>query len=255
MAIPSCPQAQPAGSHPPLLHLRDVQRRIADKHTVHHELNAEMRFDRAEVIGVFGANGAGKSTLMDLIAGRVDPSAGQVQVRGLALDSIRREDRRNLVRHHAQAHLAAPQTGRLQAMVLSPRDWLVATRETVRNLLRKKAPGGDPQVFVFDEPPLEQPYGGLLFNRFVQLRDQGNLVFFSAHPYEPWHLKAIQDICDRYVFLEGGRPTLLNSFEEFMAHPSVVDYFSGLDFVRRARSRHEMGPAPRGRLGPVPSAP
>ena len=237
-------QAHIADCRPPLLHLREVQRRLADRHRIHYELNAEMRFDRAEVIGVFGTNGAGKSTLMDLIAGKVDPTAGQVQVRGHALNSIRREDRKHLVRHHSQPHLAVPQAGRFRAMVLSPRDWFVAARETLRDLVRRKAPSGGPQVFVYDEPPLEQPYGGLLFNRFVNLRDQGNLVFFSAHPYEPWHLDAIQDTCDRYVFLAGGRPTLMESFEEFMSHPNVIDYFSGLKFMRDAKITTESDLAP-----------
>ena len=202
------PKTPLTAHRPPLLRLHEVQRRHADKHKVHYELNVDMQFDRAEVIGVFGSNGAGKSTLMDLIAGKVDPTAGQVQVKGHRLNSIRREERKRLVRHHSQPHLAVPQAGRFQAMVLNPRDWFLIARELMQDLVRRKAPVGTPQVFVYDEPPLEQPYGGLLFDHFVKLRDQGNLVFFSAHPAEPWHLREIQSVCDRYVFLEGGRHTL-----------------------------------------------
>ncbi|MES2582650.1 MAG: ATP-binding cassette domain-containing protein [Pseudomonadota bacterium] len=194
-----------------------------------------MQFDQAAVIGVFGANGAGKSTLMDLIAGKVDPTSGRVQVKGHGLGSIRRDERNRLVRHHAQPHLAQPQTGRLAAMRLWPRDWISIAREAVRDLVRRKAPVGDPQVFVYDEPPLEPPYGALLFDRFVHLRDKGNLVFFSAHPHTHWHLKAIRDVCDRYVFIEHGRPSFLNSFEEFMSHPGVADYLRPLKIARDAQ--------------------
>jgi ABC-2 type transport system ATP-binding protein len=214
----------------PLLELRKVLRQHTTRRIVQHELRADLVFEKAEVIGVFGPNGSGKSTLMDLMAGRIDPTEGQVKVRGHGLRTIRREQRRQLVRHLCQPRLAAPQVGGLQPLVLKPRDLYLSARESLLDLLRGPAPQGGPQVHVFDEPPLEQPYGGLFFERFRRLRSEGALVLFSAHPFEPWHLARIEEVCDRYLFIQDGSLTLLNGFHQFMAHPEVIDYMSGLKF-------------------------
>ena len=40
----------------------------------------ELLLDNRERLGIVGANGTGKSTLLDIIAGRVEPSAGRVEV-------------------------------------------------------------------------------------------------------------------------------------------------------------------------------
>lgn len=216
----------------PFLELRNVLRRHGSGRTVQYELRADLAFERAEVVGVFGSTGSGKSTLMDLMAGRVDPTDGQARVRGHDLRTIRREQRRRLVHHRAQPRLAAPQAGRAQALALRPRDLYHSAREAVLDLVRGPAPEGGPHVHIFDEPPLEQPYGGLFFERFRRLRSEGALVLFSAHPFEPWHLQRIREVCDRYLFVQEGRLTLLDSFQEFMGHPDVADYMSGLKFLQ-----------------------
>jgi len=46
-----------------------------------------MSLAQGEVLGLFGHNGAGKTTMMKLILGVISPSAGQVEVMGVAPDS------------------------------------------------------------------------------------------------------------------------------------------------------------------------
>lgn len=215
----------------PFLELKNVLRQHSSRQRIHYELRVDLAFEKAEVIGVFGPNGAGKSTLMDLMAGRIDPTDGHVKVRGHALRTIRRDERRRLVHHRCQPRLAAPQVGRFEPLVLRPRDLYLSAREALLDLTRRPAPEGVPQVHIFDEPPLEQPYGGLVFQRFDRLRSEGGLVLFSAHPSEPWHLQRIREVCDRYLFVQEGRLTLMNGFDEFMAHADVVDYLSALKFT------------------------
>lgn len=56
-------------------------------------------------------------------------------------------------------------------------------------------------------------------------------MLFSAHPFEPWHLASIRDVCDRYLFVHNGRLSVMHSYDEFMRHPDVVDYMSALAFA------------------------
>ncbi|MEY4560936.1 MAG: hypothetical protein RLZZ618_213 [Pseudomonadota bacterium] len=191
---------------------------------VHFELEVDLQIAEPEVIGLFGSNGAGKSTLLNLIAGKVDPSAGSVRVGGHGLSQIRRGQRHLVVRHQSQARGEAPEKGRFDAMTLHPREWMSVAIEGMRDLARRKAPTSGPRIFLFDEPSMAPPYGGLMFDRFARLRDQGNLVIFSAHPSKASHLDLIRGVCDRYAFMDDGRLTVMNNHEEFLAHPDVADY-------------------------------
>lgn len=216
----------------PAVELRGVIRQHASRRRVHYELRADLALERAQVVGVFGSNGSGKSTLMDLIAGRVTPNAGLIKVHGHALHAIRRDQRRRLVHHLCQPHLAAALPGEARAWTLNPTHLFVSAREAWLDRKRNEAPGGGPQVYIFDEPPLEPPYGGLFFERFRTLRSQGCLVLFSTHPSEPWHLQSVRDVCDSYLFMQDGSALVFGSYETFMGHPEVIDYMSALAFVR-----------------------
>ncbi len=57
-------------------------RGVAHRHGDGQELfrDVELLLDKRERLGIVGANGAGKSTLLDIIAGRLTPSSGTVEV-------------------------------------------------------------------------------------------------------------------------------------------------------------------------------
>lgn len=55
-------------------------RRATDVKRVLSDIDIEIR--RGEIVGVIGKNGAGKSTLLKLIAGTLQPSAGEIAVKG-----------------------------------------------------------------------------------------------------------------------------------------------------------------------------
>lgn len=53
--------------------------------------NVSLRIPAGAAVGVVGANGSGKTTLVDLIAGLLIPSAGQIEVDGIVLNHANRE--------------------------------------------------------------------------------------------------------------------------------------------------------------------
>lgn len=58
--------------------------------------DVSFRIGRGEVVGLLGRNGAGKSTVMKMLAGALDPSAGQVIIGGAAMDRHRRALQRRI---------------------------------------------------------------------------------------------------------------------------------------------------------------
>jgi HlyD family secretion protein len=54
--------------------------------------NINLRIPACAIIGIIGANGSGKTTLMDLIAGLLTPTTGELQVDGVAVDQSNRPD-------------------------------------------------------------------------------------------------------------------------------------------------------------------
>lgn len=59
-----------------ILGLTDITKRFGDKTVVNR---FSYQFKRGDKIGIIGANGAGKTTLLEIIAGRLQPDAGQLE--------------------------------------------------------------------------------------------------------------------------------------------------------------------------------
>lgn len=59
-----------------ILGLTDITKRFGDKTVVNR---FSYQFKRGDKIGIIGANGAGKTTLLEIIAGRLQPDAGQIE--------------------------------------------------------------------------------------------------------------------------------------------------------------------------------
>ncbi len=59
-----------------ILGLTDITKRFGDKTVVN---KFSYQFKRGDKIGIIGANGAGKTTLLEIIAGRLQPDAGQIE--------------------------------------------------------------------------------------------------------------------------------------------------------------------------------
>ena len=89
----------------PLLEVRQVTKRFPGVLALH---NVGLKLGRGEVLAVIGENGAGKSTLMKILAGILQPDAGDVLLDGqdVRIDSVRAASRQGIALIHQELNLA-----------------------------------------------------------------------------------------------------------------------------------------------------
>ncbi len=87
-----------------------------------------------------------------------------------------------------------------------------------------------PMIHLFDEPQFntQDGYIGFMLDFFRKLRAEGRLVFLCVHPNEPFHLEILREICERYIFVRGGRLSQAPDYETLIEQPAVRDYLGDL---------------------------
>ncbi|HXT07251.1 MAG TPA: sugar ABC transporter ATP-binding protein [Roseiarcus sp.] len=194
-------------------------------------------FRAGEVHAVIGENGAGKSTLMNILAGDLQPNAGEIRIDGKAtrfaspLDSrfagivvvyqeltlcptlsvaenimmsdiaarpVARFTPRAKMRLEARAALARLGIDKLDPDAKVGR-LTIAEMQLVEiaRALRQRA-----RVLVLDEPnsSLSRRESERLFEIVKQLRDEGVTVIYVSH-----HLREVLDLADRITIMRDGR--------------------------------------------------
>ena len=101
---------------------------------------------------------------------------------------------------------------------------------TVPSFLLEPARCDYPMVHLFDEPQFntQDGYIGFMLDFFRRLRAEGRLVFVCVHPNEQFHLDILQDVCERFIFVEQGRLTHSPDFNSLMRLPAVRSYLGRL---------------------------
>ena len=154
-------------------------------------LEADFRVPAPSVIGVMGPNGSGKTTLFELITGSNRPSGGRVVVAGQDIHRVRYRERSRIAIHYHQSY----QVRRFNKLV--------------PNFLLKPARSDAPVIHLFDEPQFntQDGYIGFMLDHFRRLRAKGRVVFLCLHPTARWQLEILEEICERFIFVEAGRLT------------------------------------------------
>jgi ABC-type multidrug transport system ATPase subunit len=175
-------------------------------------LEADFQIDGPAIVGVMGANGAGKTTLFELITGGNLPSAGRVLVAGQDIHRVRYGERDRLALHYHQSYQLRSFQRRMPSFLLEP------------------AHGERALVHLFDEPQFntQDGYIGFMLNFFRRLRAEGRLVFLCVHPNERFQLEILEEICERFVFVQRGTVTPLADFPALLAHEPCRAYLGGL---------------------------
>jgi ABC-type multidrug transport system ATPase subunit len=199
----------------PLLALEGVSkvyhRGLLDR-TPAFRLAANRAFERPEIVGVMGPNGAGKTTLFEMIAGSNAPSAGRIVVAGQDMQRVRYRQRDRLAIHYHQSY----QVRRF--------------RKTKPSFMLEAAGSAYPLVHLFDEPQFntQDGYIGFMLDFFRRLRGEGRLVFVCLHPTAPFQLEILREICERFLFVNGGEVAEYPDFARLTAQPAVRLYLGAL---------------------------
>jgi ABC-type multidrug transport system ATPase subunit len=201
-------------SAPPILALEAIRKEYTmgwPRKRVTFSLAADLVFDKPEIVGVMGPNGAGKTTLFEMMTGSNQPSAGRVLCMGRDIHRVKYRERDRLAIHYHQSYQVRK------------------FRRRVPSALLQSAGCDYPMVHLFDEPQFntQDGYIGFMLDFFRRLRGEGRLVLICLHPTAQYHLDIMREICERFLFVEGGRVTQSPDFASFTADERVGRYLGG----------------------------
>jgi len=182
--------------------------------------------EEGEVFGIVGPNGAGKTTTLKVLAGLVDPTAGEVEVAEFASDDpeMRRQlgflpeesplyeemtplsylrffaDLYDVPREAANERIEAA----LDRLELDHRERRLGdmSKGMKRKVAIARSLVNDPDVLVYDEPAsgLDPVTTNSVLAFTRELRETGKTVVFSAH-----NLYHVESVCDRVAVMNEGR--------------------------------------------------
>lgn len=198
------------------------------RHTRVEALRAmDLEIMRGETVGIVGRNGSGKSTLLQLIAGTLQPTSGQVVVRGriaalLELGSGFNPDfsgRENVFLNGQVLGLRRREIESRFEKILEFADIGDFIDQPVRTyssgmlvrLAFAAAINADPEVLIIDEALAvgDEAFQRKCFARIEQLKAAGSTILFVSHS-----VASVMQLCDRAVLLDSGRHLLTASAKD-----------------------------------------
>ena len=212
-------------------HHRLLQSLAGSRRTYYREFDAlkdvNFQLQSGETMGIIGANGAGKSTLLQLLCGTLEPTQGQVQVKGrisalLELGAGFNPEftgRENLVINAAILGLTPAQIEARTEVIIAFAD----IGEFIDRPVKTYSSGMyvrvafavavhvDPQIMIVDEA---LAVGDALFqfkcmSRMRRMLDDGVALLFTSHD-----VSAIKALCQRALWLEKGQVRMLGDTAE-----------------------------------------
>jgi len=201
--------------------------------------------EAGEVFGIIGPNGAGKTTTLKMLAGLVEPTAGEVSVAGyeagetemrrrlgfLPEESPLYEEMTPLSYLHFFADLYDVPRDVAAERIHDTLDRLDLTHrerplgDMSKGMKRKVAIArsliNDPDVLIYDEPgsgldPLTTNY---IIDFTRELGEQGKTIVFSAH-----NLYHVESICDRVAIMNEGAIVAKGDLDELQAEHGHTNY-------------------------------
>ena len=189
-----------------------------------------------EMVGLLGANGAGKTTTLRMLATLLAPTSGTARVGGcdVAIDPVGARRRLGYVSAeilHSFGALHGLRGGALEARVDQLIDVLdlgtCADRPAGRlsSGQRQRVSVGralvhDPPSLVLDEPTNALDVLGArdLLAFLANLRSSGRAILLSSH-----RLHEIENRCDRFVVIHGGRVVAKGTREAFVGEAGGLE--------------------------------
>jgi heme ABC exporter ATP-binding subunit CcmA len=206
------------------LELRGVEQRFGRRVVLRR---VDMRVEAREIVGLIGVNGAGKTTLLSIVAGLLQPTAGQRRLGSSSEDDVGIHHRARMayVAHTPQLYprLSARENldlfARLRGVagmsvvatdetlerlgLAMVRDQTVGTfsRGMMQRLALARALACRPEVLLLDEPftALDRDGRELLVRILGEERDRGAATLLCSHEVD-----MVVSVADRVLLLERG---------------------------------------------------
>ena len=209
--------------------------------------DVSLSVDTGETLVLFGPSGAGKTVLLRLIAGVIEPDAGQISIHGQDMDGVEPEDRgigmafQNfaLFPHmDASANIAAPLTARRMGQgAISDTVGKVAKMLKIDHVLHHKpkelsngqkqrtalarALAGAPSILLLDDP-LRNVDAKLRFEMRLELprllKDQQATVIYVTQDY-----KEAMALGDRIAVMSGRGIQQIGTPQDIYLNPANID--------------------------------
>lgn len=180
--------------------------------------DVDFTVERGEVIGIVGRNGAGKSTLLQLICGTLQPTHGNIAVRGriaalLELGAGFNPDFTGRENVYLNGTILGLSSGEIEARL----DGIIAFADIGEfidqpvktyssgmfvRLAFAVAVSVDPQILVIDEALSvgDGAFARKSFDRIMQLKDAGKTILFCSHS-----MYQVEALCSRALWIEKGQ--------------------------------------------------
>jgi lipopolysaccharide transport system ATP-binding protein len=218
---------------------------------------------RGETVGIVGRNGSGKSTLLQILCGTLQPTEGQVRVRGRVAALLELgagfnpeyTGRENVYLNASLFGMGRRETDRRLESILQFAEIGAFIDQPVRTyssgmfirLAFAVAISVEPDILVIDEALAvgDEAFQRKCFSRIEELKARGATVLFVSHS-----VGAVLQLCDRAILLDGGTRLLTGTPK------TVVGYYQRLAYAppeQRERILIEVREVDQGAAGDDPA--
>jgi lipopolysaccharide transport system ATP-binding protein len=199
--------------------------------------DVDMQIRKGETVGIVGRNGSGKSTLLQLLCGTLEPTNGELAVKGrvaalLELGAGFNPDFTGLENVYLNASLmglSREETDQHLDDIVAFADIGDFLRQPVRTyssgmyvrLAFAVAIAVEPDILVVDEALAvgDEAFQRKCYARIEELKAKGAAVLFVSHS-----AGAVVQLCDRALLMEGGRKLLEGAPKAVVGHYQRLMY-------------------------------